>query len=712
MIQKLTVHKDTSFQGHASKVYTPRSLMPFIYCQDGSCIPVVYGIVKTEGTIIYNAPSGTSIGLSVWVIISCGKIALIAVYKNTDQELRSNADDPLNPEYILEYFNNGMGNYAPSVEVAAAARLNNGVDPGIAHIFFGHDNYGDCKLVANTDKKMPDLRFIVQRDSLQSGIINTPDIYIDTVEMPSGQTWVGTIGYLGRWTIQNGYHYPQFIDSLGRIRLVGMGHGIDWQITPPQVNEPTLVDVPQLGEVWKPNTSYSTFIPKSSGSLVIGADNHVYQCKQAPGGGLETHTSDYSNQPNIGENWDRYWEYYGHDHPFYEYVGPTQYYRIRQGDIVLGAGNGLPYRAIRDADYTAAEISDWLPDSTTSVLWLDLWCPANGKPWVFNDNYIEGDEVTGTDGILYTCIKAHAAAEANRPILKINSPSPGVYELVPSDWSLYWESSVTNDFIGNNPAAIAYDILTNTFYGCGIPVNQIDLDTFNVAADYYAGKKYGLNIKITDISEARKTLTSLFDWCDLILTIGTNGLIQCKVFDPDAESIGTVRDEDFSNFSVSRPTWRDLPNEFEATYTEPTRAYEPASIELKNESAIAMAGNIIKKKSVDLSAFVNRLIAFDRLNEIMKRETFPRDSVSCEVSSEWSFARPGDLIRAIKTEYAIDSYFRIISVSTGKIDELNISLEMVEAAEVLFKHWTEPVSDVGRRRLMSPLGSPFTQGKD
>lgn len=778
----LTTQKQSGYQSHSPKQYTPRAQMPFAYCQDGSALPVVYGTVKTEGTLLYLDPKVTAEQLSLWVAICCGKISIVDIYQNTDLRLVPGIN------YFLDVFNDGTGAYFP-IFVQNASPLH-----GIAHMFFG----GVGKLPVNADGKMPDLRFVVKREDLQSGIIDFADITETVPETPKdSDTWNAHTSVNGRLAAHDGWVQPFFIAENSTTAKI-------YQIYADQAvaaGASYVGKVSQIGVAWAAGSSYTAL-----SSFVIGIDNNVYQCTQ-------NHTSDYTNQPadptallsseywqlygasrlycratsiapawidshayGLGDKvagtdgntfvctfahtsdatkkpitgvvWSGFWSVlpseihdwsvseiyevddlvFGTDDRVYRcklFHGSSlsdqpitggnwgtywdlasMTYELKKGDVVIGA-DGLVYRCIKNATIADPGYQPLFPaynDGPLGDQWVDYWALANGAPWMSGLVYTAGEQVIGTDGYIYEAIDTHNSANDNRPI-----KCAGVD--VNPDWPTYWQQVYEDVFLGNNPAAIAYDLLTNTLYGCAVPADHIDIDSFNAAAAIFNDKKYGMNIKITDIAEAKQVLTSLGDLCDLILSIGTNGKIYCTTLSADAAVAASLADKDFSQFALNRQTWQDVSNEFEAEYKEPLRVYEPASVELKNDAATDMAGGVVKKKAIDLSAFASRDIAFNRLAEIMRRESFPRDSISCQVSSAYAYLRPGDLVDVVRTEYGIDSAFWVVSVQQGKLDELEIGLELVEAMEVMFQRWDDDPSLPGRRRMISPIGGPLTQGK-
>jgi hypothetical protein len=856
MQRVLNTSKNYKYQSALPTLYTPHSILPYSYCQDGGCVPVIYGVVKIAGAILYsgfavftsniaawqdaygyfygdlvvgsdnyiykckllntsaytiNRPStGTiwsnywervgsqgGVYMALWLGVGCGKLELLAIYKNTDTPLVDGTD------YTSAQYNDGTGTYYPD-NIRNAAKLNNDPYGGIAHILFG----GAYSLSANPDEKIPDTRIIVARRLAET--ISHTELFAPAVYSYYGNTWAPQFTYHNdgwEWTYGGKILKPFFVIYNKMIRLLvdnvhswvnlvnynigdlvtgtdGLVYrcieahaSIDYYnkpITGTNWNSPIVYwelynpshlstwedwigdEPPSTNAIWSyagyewslqgenfypwnENKVYSVPVDRyKQGDFVIGKDNNVYFC-------TVEHVPDYNNEPSVGTQWQEFWNLFGWN---YNVLPPTGITAYPTGIIVI-AEDGLAYRCTQENTYP-----NHLPVSSEN--WQEYWQLAKLPPWINNkyyylsiDIYLPGMIKLGSDGQRYVCKFTTDLSPENMPvtgffwqdfwyhnptqfpvtsdqivcgtdgkaytttnILGVTLSDPSTRPVSGSDWPDVWNETLAPDiFLGNNPAAIAYDILTNTFYGLAIPAAKIDIDSFNIAAVYYNSKDYGLNIKVTDIGEAKKVLNQMLDWCDMVLTVGVNGLIQCKVFDPAAESIGTLSDEDYASFSLTKQSWRDLYNEFEATYSDPARLYEATSIVLKNEAAIEMAGGIVKKKTFDLTAFTNRTICANRLNEIMRRESYPRNTVSCEVSGAWYFARPCDLIKIIKSEYGINNYFRIVSVGTGKIDELNISLELIDATEVMFDQWDNPIVTTGRRRLISPMGAPFTQGK-
>ena len=485
-----------------------------------------------------------------------------------------------------------------------------------------------------------------------------------------------------------------------------------------------------IGAQWRAGSTYSSSNP----DYCIGNDNNIYTC-------IASHVNaDFSSVPPTGLFWQEFWELTGYNgRAFPQTFGKVGMY-YTSGLICLGT-DGRAYRCISTPGYafTSGAYAGYvtkLPGAYTG--WENDWGLANGPTWTpshpileFRGNMVwpgypgatqnsaqsliykvnnplvgsDGgpDTVIGTDGLIYSCIQDHYPALSNRPITGMGTGHD-------DDWTQYWTPGAVQSQ-GNNPVAIAVDILTNTFYGLGIPTDRINWTVANATAAYLNGKGYGLNFVVKDIGEARSVLNKMVDWCDLIVTIGNDGLIWLRaiIADPPTflQNTGTtallsLTDDDYASFSLSRQTWRDISNEFEASYSEPGRLYEPTSVVVRNEAAISMAGvqdfsganhPSKRKKSIDLTAYTNSQIAIARLTEIMTRESYPRMTVNCEVDRRFYGLRPGDLAVITKAEYNIvNVVFLVTKVTLGKLDENTVQLELIEPT--VTQQWTGRVTGV------------------
>ena len=242
-----------------------------------------------------------------------------------------------------------------------------------------------------------------------------------------------------------------------------------------------------------------------------------------------------------------------------------------------------------------------------------------------------------------------------------------------------------SDLVGDNPAAIVYDILTNKQWGLGIDSGKIDTDSFNyVAGKFVTGRLYGLNFVLNDLTTGKDILDRIREAADVFLFEENDTFYLKLLYDAEATSVLTITDDDTTGVSVSRQTWKQIDNVFEGEYIEPQLNYEKKTLIVRNEAAIFNADGIERKKKIDLTMFISPSVASQRLNEIMQRESVPKISASFNVGRSAYALRPGDLVTWTNTEYAISGIFRVIEVGIGTLDDMSITVSVIQAFEDLW----------------------------
>jgi len=241
------------------------------------------------------------------------------------------------------------------------------------------------------------------------------------------------------------------------------------------------------------------------------------------------------------------------------------------------------------------------------------------------------------------------------------------------------------NFVGDNPAAVIYEILRNAQWGLGLPYENMDHTSFNaVAAIFDSTRPYGINFFSTDILNAKELLDKIRELTDVFL-IEENDIFYLKtLYDESATSVLSIGNNDAADVSISRQTWKDIDNVYEGEFTDQSQYYEKKTIIIKNEAAIFNAGGYERKKKIDLSMFITSAVASQRLNEIMQRESFPKISATFKMGRAAYALRPGDLVTWVNTEYGINGIFRVTEISHGGIADMQIQVSIIQAFEDLW----------------------------
>ena len=228
-------------------------------------------------------------------------------------------------------------------------------------------------------------------------------------------------------------------------------------------------------------------------------------------------------------------------------------------------------------------------------------------------------------------------------VLKNTSPCPLTY---------------ANMTTGINPAAIVYDILTY----CDVVATDIDLVSFQAAANYWYNKDYGLNIVLQSQKWADEMIAELQTYVDFGLYQDDTGKWILTPFTDADASVDTINTEDVKDFKFNRKTWDDTTNDFRATYTDEDQDYSQRNITIDNIASINLIGHRIDK-SIDLSAFNQVDTASKRLAEIMKGLSYPNADIQTSVPYRFITRHIGDVLEINNTDYGIVAQeFRLVSL--------------------------------------------------
>lgn len=255
-------------------------------------------------------------------------------------------------------------------------------------------------------------------------------------------------------------------------------------------------------------------------------------------------------------------------------------------------------------------------------------------------------------------------------------------------------------YIGNNPAAIIYDLLTNNQYGLGLNTNKIDKANFEIASNYFYEKKYALNFAITQPTKVIDIIKKIQAWIDCYL-IKNNLTDQYQILileETDINNIkATVYDDDIIELNIRRKSWYETYNSFTANYVPVSRIDtkyiwginkytkylrgEIKTMNVKNEANIAFTGTR-REKTIDLTGLSHEPAIAYRLHQIMKKESFPFANGSLKTNLKFSYLQIGDVINIDSDEYNAIMPYRITDISYNEINKNVLSFSLLQMREI------------------------------
>lgn len=240
----------------------------------------------------------------------------------------------------------------------------------------------------------------------------------------------------------------------------------------------------------------------------------------------------------------------------------------------------------------------------------------------------------------------------------------------------YPDIIVDNEYRGNNPASILYDLLIN--FGEINPA-FINYTNFEEASNYFNSKGIGLNYIFSSERQLNDIIEEICGLLNIMLDYDNDGKIIIKILDNDTTSKGQIQD-DFISFQLNKPSWNSIINEIKANLVVDGKI---KSIILENPAGKLMANKTISK-TYDLTAISSISLGYYFLTKILKEESFPRITLDITVPLKYGIYNIGDVITIINSEINLSSDFRILAINEPKIDNNEIHMSLIQCTENLF----------------------------
>lgn len=232
---------------------------------------------------------------------------------------------------------------------------------------------------------------------------------------------------------------------------------------------------------------------------------------------------------------------------------------------------------------------------------------------------------------------------------------------------------------GSNPAAIVYDMLTLA----GTSITKINLDSFTTAASYYYNKGYGLNLIFESKTKLADAFDKIFGYVDGMLFIDGDGKYAMRAISKDDVYSIMVSEQEIKDFSISRSTWDEIPNEFTGSFIDEDNDFSERAVSSQNYAAMAIS-KIKNNEPISLDCFLDGMTASKRITEIMKRQSYPALDISFTGNLSLSTLLPGDIVRLSHVDYGIvSSDFRVNDIDVN-IDGNEVKIDAVQMVETLY----------------------------
>lgn len=243
-------------------------------------------------------------------------------------------------------------------------------------------------------------------------------------------------------------------------------------------------------------------------------------------------------------------------------------------------------------------------------------------------------------------------------------------------------SSIKNPkgYVDANPAHIIYDALTNRLWGMGGSPSQIDIPSFEQAAEILYNDNFGLSLYWTKQSKIEDFIQEVLDHIYGVLFINPRlGKVSLKLLRNDYDPNGLIEigPDNATLKTFQRKLWGETVNEIVVTWTNPENE-ESETVTNSDPGNIAMQGEVVSENhnyyGIRSEELANKVAARD-----ITIASSPLASAEIEVNRRNWDLTVGDVINFSWPKYQVDKLpMRIMDIDEGKFEDSKITLSLLE----------------------------------
>jgi hypothetical protein len=263
-------------------------------------------------------------------------------------------------------------------------------------------------------------------------------------------------------------------------------------------------------------------------------------------------------------------------------------------------------------------------------------------------------------------------------------------------------------YIGANPAAMAYEILTNRLWGRGYSSAMIHEASFVAASNYFAERHIGMNY-MADSPEKLSEFLDLLRTHLRTIMVWDGELLKMRVLMNPAETkanIQTLTPSHISGFRTTRPDWSQTYSELRAEYISTLRNYRPDLVHVMDGANISINRGRINPLRINLPAFSDFNTVWKQLQRMLREYSYPLATAAWEMNMFRSQVEVGDTVRIQWPEYGAGiqtTYWIVLKKEEVESDSEMIKVEAIEDHDMTPLDGEEDESDIPSTQFWEEL---------
>lgn len=233
-----------------------------------------------------------------------------------------------------------------------------------------------------------------------------------------------------------------------------------------------------------------------------------------------------------------------------------------------------------------------------------------------------------------------------------------------------------------NPAAMLYEILTNTRWGVGLASGQVDTASFVAAGNLLAAESFGLSMLVDRSSGARDLIGEILRHVDgVIYTDPATGLVQLTLARANYGPADPLRldVDNLASCKLSRPSWEDTKNVVKVRYIDRSSNYLERIAQAQDLANVEVRGGDLSEEDFDFRGISNGTLAQIVAARTLRLVSYPLAVLELEVNRAAWQVRPGHLVRVTWAPLGIvDMACRVTRISSGTLQDGTIRVDAVE----------------------------------
>jgi len=241
-----------------------------------------------------------------------------------------------------------------------------------------------------------------------------------------------------------------------------------------------------------------------------------------------------------------------------------------------------------------------------------------------------------------------------------------------------------------NPAAMIYEILTDTRWGLGLSSGLIDVTSFRAAGDTLYTEALGLSMLVDTAAPASEIIQEILRHVDGVLYADpATGALTLKLARADytVGSLPVFDESNLESFEIARGGWGETRNNIKIEYVDRAQNFTPRVAQAQDLANIQIQGGQLAVESINFRGLSNAAAAQRVAARALKALSLPPAQIAMVANREAWALRPGSVAVVNWPPLGITGLvFRVTRPRSGSLLDGKIQIDAVP--DIFAVDWT------------------------